>query len=164
MKDFLSNKYFLLVLRLVIGAVFIYASYDKLLNPEEFAKAVNNYKILPYGMVNIMAIVIPYIELFTGILLIFGLYTRGSAMVFIILLIVFIAALVNAQVRGLDISCGCFSLETSSEKGDILIRIIEDILLLAGTIIVYIYSNRKEITNTNNNINNINNRENLTNE
>lgn len=137
----MSNKYLLIALRIIVGGFFVYASMDKLLNQEDFAKAIYNYKIdLIAPFINIMAIVLPYIELFTGLFLIAGIYKRGSSMLIIIMLVVFIIALTQAYIRGLDINCACFSLETPTEKSDILNRIIEDILLLGATILIYIKS------------------------
>lgn len=143
MKIF-SNKYFLLVLRLIIGGIFVYASFDKLLNQEEFSKAIYNYKFLPNVFINIFAIVIPYLELITGLFLISGIFKRGSSFIIIVMLIMFIIALSQAYARGLDINCACFELknklENVSQKSDILLRIIEDVLLLIGTIIIFIKS------------------------
>lgn len=138
--NFLSNKYFLILLRLIVGGFFLYASIDKVTNQEAFARAIYNYKLMPDFVINIMAIVIPFIELTAGIFLILGIFLRGSSFIILSLLIVFIIALSQAYARGLDISCGCFSLETVSEKSDILLRIVEDILLLAATIIIFIKS------------------------
>ena len=135
--NFLSNKYFLLVLRLIVGGTFLYACLDKLLNQELFARAIFNYKFLPDVFINVFAIVIPYIELTASVFLILGIFKRGSSFVIIVLLIVFIISLTQAYARGLDISCGCFSLETVGQKSDILLRIIEDILLLIASILIY---------------------------
>lgn len=137
---FLSNKYFLIALRLIAGGLFVYASVDKVTNQQEFARAIYNYKLMPDFVINIMAIVIPFIELVTGIFLILGIFLRGSSFIITSLLIVFIIALSQAYARGLDIACGCFSLETVTEKSDILQRIAEDILLLASSIIIFIKS------------------------
>lgn len=145
---FLSNKYFLFVLRLIVGGVFIYASLDKLMNQEEFSKAIYNYKFLPAVFINIFAIIIPYLELIAGLFLIIGIYKRGSSFIISFLLIIFIIALGQALARGLDINCACFSLETVNQKSDIWhvifdsigSRIIQDILLLIASIIIYIKS------------------------
>ncbi|MEO8445849.1 MAG: MauE/DoxX family redox-associated membrane protein [bacterium] len=143
MKIF-SNKYFLIALRIIVGALFIYASHDKLFNQEDFSKAIYNYRFLPEIFINIFAIVIPYIELIAGLFLIFGIYKRGSSLIIIILLIMFIIALSQAYIRGLDINCACFELknelESKGEKSDILLRIGEDILLLIASIIIFIKS------------------------
>lgn len=151
MKDFLSNKYLQIVLRLIIGGIFVYASIDKISNPGEFAKAVKNYDMLPLNLVNFMAIVIPMVELVAGLMLIFGIYVKGSAASISILLIVFLIALTQALIRGLDINCGCFSLDTTSSKSDIVIRIIEDIFLLIGSLVITIfYKSKSELTKINN--------------
>lgn len=136
----LSNKYFLIVLRLIVGGVFIWASVDKLMNQEEFSRAIYNYKFLPESLINIFAIMLPYLELFCGILLIFGIFKGGSSLIITLMLLMFIIALSQAYLRGLDISCGCFSLETVSQKSDISLRIFEDILLIIASIIIFTQS------------------------
>ena len=67
MMGLLSNKYFQILLRLIIGGLFVYASLNKLFNQEAFAKAIYNYKLLPSEVVNILAIVLPYIEFFSAV-------------------------------------------------------------------------------------------------
>ena len=62
-------------------------------------------------------------------------------------LLVFLIALSSALARGLNIDCGCFSLETTSSKSDISIRIIEDILMFAGTLVIFLFSEKKELNN-----------------
>lgn len=145
MTNFLSNKYFQIALRVVLGIVFIYASVGKLFRPEDFAKAILRYEFLPIYFVNIMAIVMPWVEFFTGVLLISGIFKKASSIIASISLVVFLIALISAFARGLDISCGCFSLEETSTKGDIIYRIVQDFFMLAGTIIVYKFSNVKKI-------------------
>lgn len=147
MKDFLSNKYLQIVLRLIIGGIFVYASIDKIANPYEFSQAVKNYDMLPLSLVNFFAIAIPMIELVAGLMLIFGIYVKGSAASISILLVVFLIALTQALIRGLDISCGCFSLDTTSSKSDIVIRIIEDIFLLIGTLVILLFHKSKSEQN-----------------
>ncbi len=138
-----SNRYSLLVLRLIVGGIFVYASFDKLFNQEAFSKAIYNYQFLPEFFINIFAIVIPYIELFSGLLLLAGIFKRGSSFMISVLLIMFIISLSQAYAKGLDINCACFSLENSGQKSDILWRIAEDILLLISSITIYINSKIK---------------------
>ena len=49
--------------RIVLGGVFIYASIDKIMHPEEFAKAIGNYHVLPFGLENLLALTLPWLEL-----------------------------------------------------------------------------------------------------
>jgi len=95
--------------RIILGMVFVYASYDKILHPAAFAKLINNYQILPDELVNLSAIFLPWLELTIGSLLIIGVWLPGSVFISNILLIIFICALMYNKARGLDISCGCFS-------------------------------------------------------
>lgn len=150
--EFLKNKYFLFILRLVLGGLFIYASVDKIINPAEFAKAVKNYDFLPIALVNFPAIILPYLEFFTGLFLIIGLWKRGSSALIIIMIVFFLIGLGQAYARGLDINCGCFSLENSSSTSDILVRMIEDILMLTAAILIFIGSavNKTKINNIQN--------------
>lgn len=144
MKDFLSNTYLQIALRLIVGGVFIYSSIGKLFSPDEFAKIIHNYDMLPLFLVNVLAIVLPYVQFIAGVLLIVGVYKKGNSAIFIGLLLVFLIALVQAYARNLDINCGCFSLDTVSSKSDILTRIFQDVLLLIPALVIFISSERKK--------------------
>jgi uncharacterized membrane protein YphA (DoxX/SURF4 family) len=98
-----------LALRLAAGVLLIYASYDKLLGPQPFADAVDDYRILPLALVDLTAVVLPWVELVTGLCLIAGLGTSGAGLVTAVLAAVYTGALGSALVRGLEIGCGCFA-------------------------------------------------------
>jgi len=98
--------------RLILGAVFIYASIEKIAHPEAFAEAIYNYQILPDALINLTAIILPWLELILGIFLIIGLFREGSALIVMGLMVVFLSAMVFNLARGLDIHCGCFSTST----------------------------------------------------
>ena len=105
--------------RWVVGVVFIYASIHKILDPAAFAQAVYNYQILPDGLVNLAALVLPWVELCLGIFLIGGLWMPGAAAISTLLFMTFMIALSYNLVRGLDISCGCFSSSSSADAAGI---------------------------------------------
>jgi len=144
MKDILSNKYLQITLRVVLGAIFIFASYGKLFSPADFAKAILRYEFLPIYFVNILAIVMPWLEFIVGLLLIAGIFRKASSILAGISLVMFLIALISAYARGLDISCGCFSLEETSSKGDIIYRIIQDFIMLIAAIVIYKFSEVKK--------------------
>jgi uncharacterized membrane protein YphA (DoxX/SURF4 family) len=125
---FMGHWATILIARLAVGFVFVYASYDKILEPEEFANSIKNYDMLPYSVLAPFAIVLPWVEFWTGLFLILGFRTRASALIMSGMLGMFIIALGQAVARGLDIECGCFSSEGGSKAG--LERIFEDIGLL----------------------------------
>lgn len=132
-----SNKYVVFAARVILGVVFIYASLDKIQHPGEFAQAIYNYRMVPNVVINVMAIVLPWLELICGILIIVGVFVRGSALLIGAMLAVFIIALSSALMRGLDISCGCFTLEGGRSVA--ANTLVEDILLIicAGIALLY---------------------------
>jgi cobalt-zinc-cadmium efflux system protein len=105
---------FFLAARLILGGVFIYASLDKILHPAAFAQAVFNYQLLPAQLVNLMALILPWLELILGMLLLSGIWLPGVVLGVNLLMITFLSALVFNTARGLNISCGCFSTETTA--------------------------------------------------
>ncbi|MFH1985967.1 MAG: cation diffusion facilitator family transporter [Pseudomonadota bacterium] len=120
-------------LRLLLGAVFLYASYDKILHPAAFAEAVYNYQILPDGAVNLAALTLPWLELLLGICLVAGFWLPGATLLSTALMAVFIGALVFNRIRGLDAHCGCFSTETTAGPADIF-TITRDVGFLAVSV------------------------------
>jgi len=123
------------IIRLIIGGVFIYASIDKIIFPGEFAKIIHNYRLLHPDLINIMAIMLPWFELVAGISLITGFRYKGANSIILLMLLIFIVALGINLARGVNINCGCFS-TSSSVKSNLLVRMIEDILMLLGCLII----------------------------
>jgi putative oxidoreductase len=109
MKAILHNPLFQLIARLVLGGVFLVAAIDKIAVPDAFAKSINNYHIVPTYLVNISALLLPWLELLCSIFLITGIRVKASALITSGMLVVFIVAIISAMMRGLDINCGCFS-------------------------------------------------------
>jgi cobalt-zinc-cadmium efflux system protein len=103
-----------LAARLVLGGVFIYASFDKILHPAAFAESVFNYQLLPAQLINLMSLILPWLELILGVLLLSGIWQSGAVLGVNILMIIFLGALIINTARGLNISCGCFSTGTTS--------------------------------------------------
>jgi hypothetical protein len=97
-----------MVSRLLIGGMFIIASFYKIIEPASFAKSIIYYHIVPTELINLMALFLPWLELLIGVALIVGITYRGAVWWSNILLVVFIAALISTIARNLDIDCGCF--------------------------------------------------------
>ena len=116
-KRFLLNKHLYLCVRLVLGIIFVWASIDKVIHPAAFAEAVYNYQILPHALINLTAIILPWLELILGFLLILGLWVPGAVMLSGLLLLTFFGATLFNVARGLDIYCGCFSTTGEAVSG-----------------------------------------------
>ncbi len=128
----------MILMRMALGCVFIYASWYKIARPAEFAQAIANYRLLPQALINPAALLLPWVEVVCGVGLVSGLMRRGSALVIGILLLAFIAALAISLVRGLDIHCGCFSLGAGSGP-KLYLDIVLDMVLLAVAATVFIF-------------------------
>lgn len=140
-----TQKYFAPLVRIVLGAIFIYASMDKIANMPDFAKVIYYYRILPAQFVNLLAIFLPWLEFVLGVFLITGKFERASLLIYSATMVVFIIALLQAQIRGLDISCGCFSVDPSSTS-DVWLRIVEDIVILFFSVNLYLNLPPEEMT------------------
>jgi uncharacterized membrane protein YphA (DoxX/SURF4 family) len=90
---------------------------------------------MPDFLINVLAIVFPWIELVAGILLVFGISVKENSAILTGLLVVFIIAIVISLARGLDINCGCFGTVEGSKVG--LMKILENVgLVLLGLILI----------------------------
>ena len=108
-----------LIFRLIVGMIFIYASYDKIINPIDFSDNIHNYHITPIFVENLAALIIPWVELIVGISLILGVFLDGAVSITIALLIFFIFILSQAVFRGIDVHCGCFKSEADIGTTDL---------------------------------------------
>jgi uncharacterized membrane protein YphA (DoxX/SURF4 family) len=105
---FLGNRWVALIAALVLGGFFIYAAKHKIEDPPDFAKAVFNFKLVPWQAINATAIYLPWFELLAGLAVLTGLGRRGGAIAIAGLLCVFIAAIGFNLYRGHPTVCGCF--------------------------------------------------------
>lgn len=131
----MANRWVEIGCRLLVGGVFVVASTDKILHPAEFAKVVYNYQILPLPASNLVAVSLPWLELFAGLALVIGVLKTESALLLSGLLLVFMAALSVNLVRGVDIECGCLTVAGGGRSIGVL-TVAEDAVLLAAALLV----------------------------
>ncbi len=129
-------KWTFLVLRWIIGGIFIYAAFAKISNPMAFAEQVDNYRLLPYLGVTLIAAILPWLELACGLLLISGKWLPGATLLLVGLNCIFLIAIISALVKGLDISCGCFSVSGEGTRIGIK-KLVENSLLLLASLAIY---------------------------
>jgi uncharacterized membrane protein YphA (DoxX/SURF4 family) len=123
------------VVRIALGLLFIYASHSKILDPAAFSRTVYYYRLLPAEAVNVVAIVLPWIEVLVGVFLVVGFKLRGAALLASASMVIFLAAMTSALARGLNIDCGCFSADGG--HGVDSTRVLQDVGLLAAAVFVY---------------------------
>lgn len=140
MKKLLENPYISLIARLVVGCIFIYAAIGKIDNPEQFAKEISNYRMTLPWMVNMMAIILPWLEFVMAIFIITGIRLRANAIISSGLLLIFIFAVLSAMFRNLDINCGCFAKSITKVGWP---KVLENVGLLLASVYVIINPNPK---------------------
>ena len=133
------NDYFIVIMRIILGAIFLWASFDKILDPEKFARSISNYHLIPFGLENSIAIFLPWLEFFIGTGLILGIMVDGATIITSILLISFNLMIAQAIIRGFNIDCGC-GLKDGQFVG--VEKILENLVFLGGAYIVYLRSNK----------------------
>jgi len=115
--------------RLVMAGVFIYASIDKIIHPDLFAEAVYNYQVLPGYLVNLTALILPWLELTLGTCLLINRWMAGASALAAMLMALFVGLIIFNLARGLDISCGCFSTAPDEDPVTFL-TLARDLVLL----------------------------------
>jgi len=144
-KKLLGNSWIELAARWFLGATFIYASYSKILAPAVFAKIIYGYDLFPGVLINLIAIIIPFVELVAGLALIMGFYPRSTALVINAMLVTFIISLSINIIRGHEFDCGCFAINAGNQStfsGPLLIR---DLIYFALGIYVFFFKNLRRL-------------------
>ncbi|MBE3131704.1 MAG: DoxX family membrane protein [Acidobacteria bacterium] len=117
----IKNKTLLVLFRLVLGGLFVYAGVVKVLDPLDFAQNIRNYRLVGQSLSFIAAVVLPWLEILAGVALALGVWKRASALIISGLLVFFILLTLVTIARGLDVDCGCFgALSRKSGLGVIL--------------------------------------------
>jgi len=131
-----------LILAVALGAIFVYASVEKIADPRAFARIVYHYQAigpsarLGFAPANAVAVMLPWIEALTGTLLIVGLWRREAAVVSALLLVAFLAAAGSALARGIDVeNCGCFTVGGEGRRAGWRL-LAEDSAMLAAALFV----------------------------
>jgi len=127
--NFIRSLNLPLVFRVILGIMFIYASYSKILDPAAFSKNIHNFHITDnfIWIENLVALFLPWLELIVGVFLIFGVFLEGATSLTIGMLIFFIIILSQAVFRGIDLHCGCFTTEADVGVTDLRMEVIKHI-------------------------------------
>jgi uncharacterized membrane protein YphA (DoxX/SURF4 family) len=111
---------FLFLARLAIAGLFLGACIAKIRDPAAFALSVQRYRILSGEWINIVAIILPWIECTAGLAILFGTarWRAAGAAVITGMLVVFTIAISLNLLRGIEVSCGCFSTRADASVSD----------------------------------------------
>ena len=135
-----ATRIALMLIRFYLAFVFISACLHKLADPTSFAVDIATYQMLPLVFINPLAIVLPYVEFGTGIMLAIGLRARAAALMVCGMMLMFMIALSYALMHDLTISCGCFASNAAAGSDPISgLTMLRDSawLLLAVLVVIF---------------------------
>jgi uncharacterized membrane protein YphA (DoxX/SURF4 family) len=126
---------FVFVVRLSLGCIFLYSSIAKMRQPYDFLSDVYGFEMSGPKLGMLLAMVLPWLELFVGICLIGGIFVSGALLASIAMGAMFTFAISSALYRGLNITCGCFG----SSSGVIsYLTLVRSGLILVAAVVAYL--------------------------
>jgi len=136
MGELNPKAYLVLIARLVLSAAFLFAALPKIQDPVAFAASVEGFRVVAGPSALWVALALPWLELVIGVGLLIPQIRRGSALLIVGLLALFIGLHASAWSRGLDISCGCYG--QSDTPANYLWLILRNAALLAAATVVLV--------------------------
>jgi uncharacterized membrane protein YphA (DoxX/SURF4 family) len=121
LRTILTSDWLTVRVQIALGAIFVAASLPKLLDPPSFAHMIYNYRLVPGFAINAIALVMPWLELLSGVALILGIWRRPAAALIGAMLVVFIVAISINLGRDNAVNCGCFDINAPQKSHDELI-------------------------------------------
>ncbi len=131
MRRILTSWWLQLLLRLLVGGIFIFSGAVKLSDPKGFAALISKYGLVPDDLLVVVAIGLPLVELLAGLGTLFNI--RGSLETIMTMLVFFIAILWFGLLHDLDVDCGCFSVKEQGEQQSLRTAFVRDWALVAVT-------------------------------
>jgi putative oxidoreductase len=131
----LAHPWLTVRVQIALGLLFIAAALPKIVDPPSFAHMIFNYRIVPGGLVNAVALLLPWVELLAGLGLVLGIWRRSSSILVGLLLLAFLFGIALNLARHNPIICGCFDVQaagwSAAQKFDAMrLDILRDIGML----------------------------------
>lgn len=128
-----------LALRWLLGAIFIMAALPKIQNPAGFVEMIHGYDLLWVKLINLTAVVLPFVELVCGAALILGVYPRAAAHIINLMLFTFMTAIAINLFREHAFDCGCFDLGGNGVSLTPLQLLLRDAVFFAMGLWIFCY-------------------------
>ena len=115
-RELITHPWLTIRVQLALGTLFVIAALPKIADPPSFAHMIYNYRLVPANLINLMALIMPWVELLAGLALILGVWKRAALMLIGAMLVVFIVAIGINLGRGNAIDCGCFNVADAGKS------------------------------------------------
>jgi uncharacterized membrane protein YphA (DoxX/SURF4 family) len=122
------------IVRVLLGALLLAAGALKVGHAPELAASIAGFRLLPAAITGPLALALPYVELWLGLYLVAGLFTRVIAAIAALQFVLYSGAIASAVLRHIPANCGCFG------PGDATVadwpHVAFDLLLAAASVFV----------------------------
>jgi putative oxidoreductase len=135
---FLTSRWLVGLCRIAVGVVFVIASLSKTGDPAAFATQVHHFRLAPLALENLIAVLLPWVELLAGLALVLAVHARAGAWLALAMMTAFTAAVAIAMARHLDISCGCFGTLDATRVGTT--KLLENLVLTGAALVASLRS------------------------
>ena len=135
LKRIIESPWTYRVIRFILGSIFVYAGFIKLIDPKAFARVISQYGIVPDILLAPFAIGLPALEFLAGLGLILNM--RGSLTAIFSLLVVFVGVLGYGILNDLNVDCGCFTPEEITGQNSLRQALYRDLFMIAGVFLLF---------------------------
>ena len=129
----LRHRATVLVCQTAVALVFLVAALAKIGDNAGFAGQIHHYRLVPFGLENLLAITLPWIEMVAALAILLRSRAQAGAVVAAGLMVLFVVVVGSAVVRGLDIECGCFGTADAARVG--AAKLAQNLGLLAVAVV-----------------------------
>jgi putative oxidoreductase len=135
--------------RVLLGVVFIVAAGPKIADPPAFAHMIANYRLFPTPLIHAAALVLPWVEMFSGIALVLGVAWRTAGKLAAALLVAFLISIGVNLARDRAVQCGCFDVHGPAKThaqliGEMRMVLVRDVALLGVAAFALVAGKTKE--------------------
>ena len=141
----MARRVITLTLRFGLAGIFLYAGALHAWDAPKFVQAIQAYDLLPPDATLLLGVYLPWVEIFAALGLISRRLYLGSLTAVGGMLVIFLAGLISAWSRGLDISCGCFraaeSIQTHFPQ-----LVARDVAMLAAVAALFVLERARSLS------------------
>ena len=129
-----------ILIRLGLGAIFIYSSVGKIMHPQDFLATVYDFRLTGPALGLLVAIALPWFELLLGLALLIGIFPGGALLAASALGALFLLVQASAILRGISVSCGCFGPDEAHMVG--LVSFLRTLLIFLAAVAAWLWHYR----------------------
>jgi uncharacterized membrane protein YphA (DoxX/SURF4 family) len=141
-RDTVYSRWLSLLIRLLLGGIFIVSGTAKLPLQMEFVEIVQSYGILPDFIAVVYGFALPWVEFLVGCFLVVGIQIKSAVIVVILMCVSFLVGNIGAAVTGNYYCSDCFGTLFSLTVSQ---AIAIDVFMLIASVILLFVAGRREL-------------------